>query len=122
MSLERTSALVTGGASGMGEATGRRLAAEGAHVVVVDRDATRGAAIATDLGGTFCEADVTQEEPVRVAVAAATEHSPLRTCIHFAGVGRADDRPQPQPPPSRTPPQDHREQPPRPPQPVAARR
>jgi NAD(P)-dependent dehydrogenase (short-subunit alcohol dehydrogenase family) len=39
MSLEHTSALVTGGASGMGEATGRRLAAEGAQVVVVDRDA-----------------------------------------------------------------------------------
>ena len=90
MSLEHTSAVVTGGASGMGEATGRRLAAEGAHVVVVDRDATRGAAVATDLGGTFCEADVTDEETVRAAVAAAAELAPLRTCIHCAGVGWAE--------------------------------
>jgi NAD(P)-dependent dehydrogenase (short-subunit alcohol dehydrogenase family) len=74
----------------MGEATGHRLAAEGAHVVVVDRDATRGVAVAADLGGTFCEVDVTQEEPVRVAVAAAIDHAPLRTCIHCAGVGWAE--------------------------------
>jgi NAD(P)-dependent dehydrogenase (short-subunit alcohol dehydrogenase family) len=74
----------------MGEATGRRLAAEGAHVVVVDRDTTRGEAVAAEIGGTFCAADVTDEETVRVAVAAATELAPLRTCIHCAGVGWAE--------------------------------
>jgi len=89
MSLENSSAVVTGGASGMGEATGRRLAAEGARVVVVDRDATKGEAIARDIGGIFCEADVTEDEPMRAAVAAAVELAPLRTCIHCAGVGWA---------------------------------
>jgi NAD(P)-dependent dehydrogenase (short-subunit alcohol dehydrogenase family) len=88
--LEHTSAIVTGGASGMGEATGRRLAAEGAHVVVVDRDAVKGEAVAADIGGLFCAADVTDEETVRAAVMAATELAPLRTCIHCAGVGWAE--------------------------------
>ena len=46
MSLQGTSAIVTGGASGMGEATARRLAADGAHVVIVDRDAAKGEAVA----------------------------------------------------------------------------
>ena len=74
----------------MGEATGRRLAAEGAHVVVVDRDAAKGEAVADEIGGIFCEADVTDEESVRAAVAAAVELAPLRTCIHCAGVGWAE--------------------------------
>jgi NAD(P)-dependent dehydrogenase (short-subunit alcohol dehydrogenase family) len=90
MSLNNTSALVTGGASGMGEATGRRLAAEGAHVVVVDRDAAKGEVVAKEIGGIFCEADVTEDESVRAAVAAAIELAPLRTCIHCAGVGWAE--------------------------------
>src|SRR5262249_4764951 len=90
MSLQGTSAVVTGGASGMGEATGRRLAAEGAEVVVVDRDADKGKAVASDIKGLFCEADVTDEESVRAAVAAAVELAPLRTCIHCAGVGWAE--------------------------------
>jgi len=90
MSLNNTSALVTGAASGMGEATSRRLAAEGAHVVVVDRDAVKGEAVAADIGGLFCAADVTDEETVRAAVMAAVELAPLRTCIHCAGVGWAE--------------------------------
>ena len=90
MSLNNTSALVTGGASGMGEATGRRLAAEGAHVVVVDRDATKGEAVAKEIGGIFCQADITDEETTKAAVAAAVELAPLRTCIHCAGVGWAE--------------------------------
>ena len=90
MSLEHTSALVTGGASGMGETTARRLAAEGAHVVLADRDATKGEAVAADLGGRFCPADVTDEDAVRTAVAAAVELAPHRTCIHCAGVGWAE--------------------------------
>jgi NAD(P)-dependent dehydrogenase (short-subunit alcohol dehydrogenase family) len=89
-SLENSSALVTGGASGMGEATARRLAAEGAQVVVADCDPIKGRAVAGEIGGLFCEADVTDEESTRAAVAAAVELAPLRTCIHCAGVGWAE--------------------------------
>jgi NAD(P)-dependent dehydrogenase (short-subunit alcohol dehydrogenase family) len=87
MSLAHTTALVTGGASGMGAATACRLAADGAHVVIVDRDATKGEAVAKELDGTFASADVTDEQHVRTAVATATEIAPLRTTIHCAGVG-----------------------------------
>ncbi|MGO9876973.1 MAG: SDR family NAD(P)-dependent oxidoreductase [Acidimicrobiia bacterium] len=89
-SLTNTSAVITGGASGMGAAASRILAAEGAHVVVVDRDATKGEAVAADIGGLFCTADVTDEQTVGAAVAAAVELGPLRTCIHCAGVGWAE--------------------------------
>jgi NAD(P)-dependent dehydrogenase (short-subunit alcohol dehydrogenase family) len=89
-SLEHTSALVTGGASGMGEATARRLAAVGAHVVIVDRDAAKGEVVAKDLDGTFAQADVTNEDDVAAAVQVATETAPLRACIHCAGVGWAE--------------------------------
>jgi len=74
----------------MGEATGRRLAAEGVHVVVVDRDATKGEAVASDIGGIFCEADITEEASTKAAMDAAVELAPLRTCIHCAGVGWAE--------------------------------
>src|SRR5262245_63533726 len=90
MSLESTTALVTGGASGMGEASARKLAAAGAHVVVLDRDPAKGEAIAKEIGGTFAEADVTDEATVKAAVEAATEIGPLRTTIHCAGVGWAE--------------------------------
>src|SRR5690242_10202688 len=90
MSLQNTSAVVTGGASGMGEATSRRLAAEGAHVVVVDRDVDKGKAVAADIKGLFCEADVTDEDTIGAALSAAVELAPLRTCIHCAGVGWAE--------------------------------
>jgi NAD(P)-dependent dehydrogenase (short-subunit alcohol dehydrogenase family) len=90
MSLEHSSALVTGGASGMGEASARRLAAAGAHVVIVDRDAAKGEVVAKDLEGSFSQADVTDETQLGAAVAAATAVAPLRTCIHCAGVGWAE--------------------------------
>src|SRR5439155_3490689 len=80
MSLQHSSALVTGGASGMGDATSRRLAAEGAHVVVVDRDGGKGEAVAADIKGLFCEADITDEATTRAAAAAAVELAPPRTC------------------------------------------
>jgi NAD(P)-dependent dehydrogenase (short-subunit alcohol dehydrogenase family) len=88
--LENTTALVTGGASGMGEATARRLANASATVVVLDRDANKGEAVAKELGGRFAQADVTSEEDVSAAVAAATEIAPLRVCIHCAGIGWAE--------------------------------
>jgi NAD(P)-dependent dehydrogenase (short-subunit alcohol dehydrogenase family) len=74
----------------MGEATGRRLAAEGVRVVLVDRDATKGEAVASDIGGLFCEADITEAASTKAAVDAAVELAPLRTCIHCAGVGWAE--------------------------------
>jgi NAD(P)-dependent dehydrogenase (short-subunit alcohol dehydrogenase family) len=88
--LQDTTALVTGGASGMGEATARRLADAGATVVVLDRDPARGETVAKELGGRFVQADVTSEPEVTAAVAAATEIAPLRTCIHCAGIGWAE--------------------------------
>ncbi|HVJ97246.1 MAG TPA: SDR family NAD(P)-dependent oxidoreductase [Acidimicrobiia bacterium] len=90
MSLENTTALVTGGASGMGEATARRLADAGATVVVLDRDAVKGEKVAAELGGRFVAADITDEAEVTAATAAATEVAPLRTCIHCAGIGWAE--------------------------------
>jgi len=90
MTLHNTTALVTGGASGMGEATARRLAAEGAIVVILDRDAAKGEQVAGELDGRFVQADVTDEGDVSAAVAAATALAPLRTCIHCAGIGWAE--------------------------------
>jgi NAD(P)-dependent dehydrogenase (short-subunit alcohol dehydrogenase family) len=81
------SALVTGGASGMGEATARGLAADGARVLIADRDVAKGEAVAKELGGLFAQADITDEEQMTAAVAAAVEMAPLRVCIHCAGVG-----------------------------------
>ena len=90
MTLQHTSALVTGGASGMGEATARRLAAQGAKVVIADLNRDRGEAVAAELGGTFAHADVTDEEQVKAAVESAAALAPLRTCVHCAGVGWAE--------------------------------
>ncbi|MGQ0823721.1 MAG: SDR family NAD(P)-dependent oxidoreductase [Actinomycetota bacterium] len=87
MSLTGSTAIVTGGASGMGEAAARRLADAGAHVVVVDRDATKGPTVATTIGGSFAAADVADEEQVRAAIEVATSVAPLRACIHCAGIG-----------------------------------
>ena len=88
--LNGTTAIVTGGASGMGEASARRLADAGATVIILDRDATKGDKIASDLGGRFVQADVTNEHDVSAAVAAAAALAPLRTCIHCAGIGWAE--------------------------------
>ena len=90
MQLADSTAIITGGASGMGEATARRLAAERATVVIIDRDANKGEKVASDLGGHFVQADVTSEADVSAAVAAATAIAPLRACIHCAGIGWAE--------------------------------
>jgi NAD(P)-dependent dehydrogenase (short-subunit alcohol dehydrogenase family) len=88
--LSGSTALVTGGASGMGEATARRLAAAGATVVVLDRDQAKGERVAAEIEGRFAPADVTSEDEVAAGVAAATALGPLRTCIHCAGIGWAE--------------------------------
>lgn len=86
MDLTGGSALVTGGASGLGLATARRLAAAGAEVTIVDLPGSAGAEIAAELGGTFAAADVTSVEQVADAVAAAAASGPLRVVVNCAGI------------------------------------
>lgn len=86
MHITAASALITGGASGLGLATARRLAASGAHPVIVDLATSEGARIAEELGGTFVAADVTQPDDVERAVALATAAAPLRIVVNCAGV------------------------------------
>ena len=84
-----TVALVTGGASGLGEATVRRMHADGAAVVVVDLPTSAGEALAGELGERvrFVAADVRDEEQVQAAVDAAAELGTLRVVVTCAGVG-----------------------------------
>jgi NAD(P)-dependent dehydrogenase (short-subunit alcohol dehydrogenase family) len=82
-----TAALVTGGASGLGLATGTALAAAGAYVVVVDLPGSDGEAAARSLGGAFVAADVTDEAEVRAAVETASAAAPLRIAVNCAGIG-----------------------------------
>jgi NAD(P)-dependent dehydrogenase (short-subunit alcohol dehydrogenase family) len=89
MKLSGSVALVTGGASGLGAATARRLAAGGAQVVIVDRDDARGVPLAGELGGAFAKADVTDAAQVEAAVAQAAQLGPLRIAVSCAGVGWA---------------------------------
>jgi len=81
--------LVTGGASGLGAATVRRLVAGGATGVIVDRDDARGQALATELGISFAKADVTDPAQVEAAVAQASALGALRIAVSCAGVGWA---------------------------------
>lgn len=87
MELENTSAIVTGGASGLGAATARALAAAGAGVVLADLNQEGGEAMAAEVGGAFVLTDVTQEADVRAALAVATEMGPLRSLVNCAGIG-----------------------------------
>ena len=89
MDITGTSAIVTGGASGLGEATSRRLAAAGAKVVVLDMQDAKGDPLAKELGGVFVHADVTSTEEVQAAVDAASEMGPLRVLVNCAGIGWA---------------------------------
>ena len=89
MKLQGSVALVTGGASGLGAATARRLASGGAKVVIVDRDEARGAELARDLGGAFAKTDVTDPAQVEAAIEAAGKLGTLRISVSCAGVGWA---------------------------------
>jgi NAD(P)-dependent dehydrogenase (short-subunit alcohol dehydrogenase family) len=83
-------ALVTGGASGLGEATARMLAAQGVKVAVLDRDAARGEAVAREIGGVYAETDVTDEASVDTALARATDaNGPARIVVCCAGIAPA---------------------------------
>ena len=89
MHIEGSSALVTGGASGLGLASARALAAEGAIVTIVDLPSSRGAEVAAEVGGLFAPADVTSAQEIAAAVAQASNVGPLRVVINCAGVGTA---------------------------------
>jgi NAD(P)-dependent dehydrogenase (short-subunit alcohol dehydrogenase family) len=83
-------AVVTGGASGLGEATVRALAARGVRVAVFDRDSEKGERVAAEVGGIFAEVDVTSDEAVAAGFARAREaHGQERLCISCAGVANA---------------------------------
>ncbi len=90
MELNGTSAIVTGAASGLGEATARVLARAGAHVIVADVNEDRGKEVAADISGHFAKTDVTDEESVRDAVTAAAAAHPLRVAVSCAGIGWAE--------------------------------
>ena len=84
-------ALVTGGASGLGQATVRRLVADGAKVVIVDLPSSKGKEIADELGDAvlFVPTDVTDEAQVQTAVEAAAELGPFSVAVNCAGIGNA---------------------------------
>ena len=94
MDIQGAAALVSGGASGLGAATARRLAAGGAEVTLLDldRQADRGEALAKELGNgaKFVAADVTDAAQVEQAVALAAESAPLRVAVNCAGLGTAN--------------------------------
>lgn len=82
-----TAAIVTGAASGLGEATARMLAAQGARVAVFDMNEARGEAVARELGGVFCMADVSDEASVDAAIAKArAAHGVERILVNCAGI------------------------------------
>jgi NAD(P)-dependent dehydrogenase (short-subunit alcohol dehydrogenase family) len=90
MDVKGFAAVVTGAASGLGEATARELARRGAKVAVFDRDAGRGEAVAADIGGVFCEVDVTSDEKVAAAFEKArAAHGQERILVNCAGVANA---------------------------------
>lgn len=93
MELKKKTALVTGGASGLGEACVRRFVAQGARVVILDRDADKGQKLAGELGDAvrFAQADVTSEADVQAAIRAAEEaFGGLHMNVNCAGVGWAE--------------------------------
>jgi NAD(P)-dependent dehydrogenase (short-subunit alcohol dehydrogenase family) len=89
MNLEGAAAIVTGGASGIGEACARQLAELGARVVIADIQEERGQAVAAEIKGAFVRCDVSSEADGAAAVEAAGRLGPLRVLINSAGLGRA---------------------------------
>lgn len=89
INLEGSSSIITGGASGIGEASARQLAAAGSRVVIADLNEELGTKVAKELGGLFVKCDVSSEEDGAAAVAAASEMGPLRALVNSAGIGYA---------------------------------
>ncbi|MEW5684095.1 MAG: SDR family NAD(P)-dependent oxidoreductase [Pseudomonadota bacterium] len=83
-------AVITGGASGLGEATARALAAQGVKVAIFDMNAEKGEAVAKDIGGVFCKVNVTSEEEVDAGFEKArAAHGQERILVNCAGTGNA---------------------------------
>jgi NAD(P)-dependent dehydrogenase (short-subunit alcohol dehydrogenase family) len=90
MKIEGQAALVTGGASGLGEATARELARLGAKVAVLDVNITDAQKVASDIGGVACQCDITDTASVTAALARAAEkHGAARILMNIAGIGTA---------------------------------
>jgi NAD(P)-dependent dehydrogenase (short-subunit alcohol dehydrogenase family) len=90
MELEGASVLVTGGASGIGEASARRLTVLGARPVICDLNEEKGKAVAADLKGEFVKTDVADPDQAQAAVDAALGLGPLRALVNAAGLGNAN--------------------------------
>ncbi|MGV2982415.1 SDR family NAD(P)-dependent oxidoreductase [Microbacterium sp. AGC85] len=86
MQVQGSGALITGGASGLGLATARALAAAGAHVTLLDLPSSQGAELAAELGGTFAPGDVTSPDDAASAAASANAAAPLRIVVNCAGI------------------------------------
>ncbi len=90
MKIAGTAAIVTGGASGLGEATARELARLGAKVAVLDVNMDAAEKVAADIGGVACKCDITNSESVSEALAkASAAHGPARIMMNVAGIGGA---------------------------------
>src|SRR5450830_1405942 len=97
MNIQGQAALVTGGGSGLGEATARELARLGAKVAILDVNLANAEKVATEIGAQYgegcalaCQCDVTNAESVQAAIDAATAaHGPARILMHIAGIGTA---------------------------------
>ena len=90
MKIQGQAALVTGGASGLGEATARELARLGAKVAVLDVNLALAEKVAADIGGVACQCDITSAESMAAAIAkAADKHGPARILMNIAGIGTA---------------------------------
>ncbi|MDG1472398.1 MAG: 3-hydroxyacyl-CoA dehydrogenase [Ascidiaceihabitans sp.] len=87
MDLSTTAAVITGGASGLGEATARHFASKGAIVTLLDRDTARGEMIADEIGGHFVQTDVTDEASVSAAIDAAYDRmGRITAAVNCAGI------------------------------------
>jgi NAD(P)-dependent dehydrogenase (short-subunit alcohol dehydrogenase family) len=89
MDINGASAIVTGGASGIGAAAARLLAAKGAKVVVADLQEDKGTALANEIGGAFCKVDVTNTDDIIAAAEMALSMGPVRVLVNSAGIGWA---------------------------------
>jgi len=90
MEIKGQAAIVTGGASGLGEATARELARLGAKVAVIDVNIELAEKVALEIGGVACQCDITNTESVQVALAKAeSAHGPARILMNIAGIGTA---------------------------------
>ena len=91
MEIASVAAIVTGGASGLGEGTARRLAADGAKVAIFDLNTERGEKVASEIGGVFCRVDVSDETSISAGFdKARAAHGQERVLVNCAGIGWAE--------------------------------